>query len=118
MYAIKNRVQLIGKVREKPIIREAANGTKWARVFILVEDGYFKAKGVYVKEDQKHTLVVQGRIAALVEKSLEKGMEVAVSGRLVNRLFYDSKGERKCVTEVLVKELLILNVHWQEQDEG
>jgi single-strand DNA-binding protein len=117
MYAIKNSVQLIGSLVDKPVIKDSGDGRKSARFSILIEDGYYNARGLHVKEDQRHTLVAQGKIAALAEKALEKGMEVAIVGRLINRNFNDSRGERRTVTEVLVSELLILNTHWQEQDE-
>lgn len=117
MYAIKNNVQLIGSLVERPVIKTAVDGRKSARFSIIIEDGYYNAKGAHVREDQRHTLVAHGRIAALAEKSLVKGMVVGIVGRLINRLFHDSRGVHKSVTEVLVNELLILDVHWQDYDQ-
>jgi len=117
MYAIKNNVQLIGRLVKKPVIAEYADGRKWARFSIVIEDSYHNAQGTYIKDDQKHRVVAQGRIASLAEKTLDKGMVVAVSGRLVNRDFMDGSGVYRSVTEVLINELLILDMYWQEQDE-
>lgn len=117
MYAIKNNVQLIGSLMGNPVIKDAGDGKKIARFSILIEDSYCNAKGHHIKEAQSHTLVTQGRIATLAEKYLEKGMMVAIVGRLVNRNFRDSKGSRKTITEVLVSELLILDMQMQEQNE-
>ena len=117
MYAIKNNVQLIGSLVERPIIKDGREGKKTARFSILIEDSYCNSRGVYIKEAQRHALVAQGRIALLAEKFLEKGMVVAIGGRLINRHFDDSKGGRRFVTEVLVSELLILDMQMQEQNE-
>lgn len=117
MYAIKNNVQLIGSLVDRPVIKDAGDGRKLARFSILIEDSYCNAKGFRIKEAQSHTLVAQGRIATLAEKYLEKGMMVAIVGRLINRSFKDSKGSQKSITEVLVSELLILDMQMQEQNE-
>ncbi len=117
MYAIKNNVQLIGSLMDRPVIKEVGDGKKQARFSILIEDSYYNAKGLHIKESQCHTLVAQGRIATLAEKYLEKGMMLAIVGRLINRHFNNSRGDKKYVTEVLVSELLILNMQVQEQNE-
>ena len=108
---------MIGHLADKPLIKDTADGRKIARFSILIEDSYFNAKGSHIKDVQQHTLVAQGRIAALAEKYLSKGMTIAIVGRLVNRQFDDSRGSRKYITEVMVTELLILNMQMQEQQE-
>ncbi|MBN8878899.1 MAG: single-stranded DNA-binding protein [Sphingobacteriales bacterium] len=115
MYAIKNNVQLIGSLMGNPVIKDGGDGRKIARFSILIEDSYCNAKGLHIKEVQSHALVVQGRIATLAEKYLEKGMTVAIVGRLINRNFKDSNGSCKTITEVLVSELLILDMPMQDE---
>ncbi|MCG2613000.1 single-stranded DNA-binding protein [Terrimonas sp. NA20] len=109
MYAIKNNVQLVGVVVDKPIVRGSEEGKKTARFSIFIDDCYYNAKGAKVTESQSHVLVAQGKIAVIAEKYLEKDTQVAVLGRLVNRNFRNSRGISKTVTEVLVSELLILD---------
>lgn len=117
MYAIKNTVQLVGNVTEHPVIRETGDGKKYARFSISIEDAYNNGKGLRVKETQSHALVAYGKVAALVEKYLEKDMTVAILGRLVNRLFRDSKGANRSITEVQVNELLILDMQVHDDRE-
>jgi single-strand DNA-binding protein len=117
MYAIKNNVQLVGSVIDKPIVKGAAGGQKTVRFSIFIEDCYCNAKGVKVTETQSHTIVAKGKVANLAEKYLEPEKVVVVSGRLVNRKFRDSSGISREVTEILVNELLILDMQVQE-DEG
>jgi|SRR6218665_172365 len=117
MYAIKNNVQLVGTVTDRPIVKDAGDGRKLARFSIFIEDSYNNAKGLRIKDTQSHTLVAQGKIATLAEKYLEKDMMVAIIGRLINRHFRDSRGISRSITEVQVSELLILDMQVQEQNE-
>ena len=117
MYAIKNTVQLVGSIVDRPVIHDGGDGRKVARFSIFIEDAYNNSKGVKIKETQSHTLVAQGKIASLAEKYLDKDMMVAILGRLINRHFRDSRGTNRSVTEVQVSELLILDMQVQEQNE-
>lgn len=117
MYAIKNTVQLVGSVVDRPVIKDAGDGRKVARFSLFIEDSYNNARGLRIRETQSHTLVAQGKIATLAEKYLEKDMMVAILGRLINRNFRNSKGSSRSVTEVQVSELLILDMQVQEQNE-
>ena len=114
MYAIKNNVQLVGSVMEKPVIRDCGDGRKLARFSIFIEDSYNNAKGVKVRESQSHVLVAQGKVANLIATHLEKDMMVAVRGRLANRSFIDSRGQSRSVTEILISELLMLDTQSRE----
>jgi single-strand DNA-binding protein len=47
-------------------------------------------------------------VAEIAEKYLDKGTEVALEGKLVNRNYTDKEGVKKYITEVQVSELLLL----------
>jgi single-strand DNA-binding protein len=47
-------------------------------------------------------------VAEIAEKLLQKGTEVTVDGKLVNRTYTDKQGEKKYITEVVVSELLVM----------
>jgi single-strand DNA-binding protein len=117
MYAIKNNVQLVGNVIEKPIVRGREEGKKTARFSIFIDECYYNARGAKVTESQSHVLVAQGKVATIAEKYLERDTPVAILGRLVNRRFRDRRGVSKSVTEVHVNELLILDRLVQEDCE-
>jgi single-strand DNA-binding protein len=52
--------------------------------------------------------VAWGKVAEIAEKYLDKGKEVAIEGKLVNRSYNDREGNKKYITEVQVSELLLL----------
>jgi single-strand DNA-binding protein len=108
MYALKNKVQLIGNLGNKPEIRTLDGGKKMARFSVATNESYRNTKGEKVTETQWHNLVAWGKVAELVEKYLDKGSEVAIEGKLTNRSWNDKDGTKKYMTEVVVNELLML----------
>ena len=108
MYALKNKVQLIGHLGKQPDVRTTETGKKWARFSVATNEVYRSAKGDKVTETQWHNLVAWGKVAEIAEKFLDKGSEVAIEGKLVNRSYTDKEGNKKYITEVQVNEVLLL----------
>ncbi len=108
MYALKNKVQLIGNLGNAPEVKELGEGKKMARFSIATSDAYKNAKGEKITETQWHNIVAWGKVADIAEKYLLKGTEVALEGKLVNRNYLDKQGVKKYVTEVVVNELLLM----------
>ena len=108
MYALKNKVQLIGNLGNLPEIKNTESGKKLARFSIATNEVYNNSKGEKVKETTWHNLVAWGKVAEIVEKFLVKGSEIAIEGKLINRSYTDKDGVKKYVTEVQVNELLML----------
>ncbi|MDN3659521.1 single-stranded DNA-binding protein [Ferruginibacter paludis] len=109
MYALKNKVQLIGNLGNAPEIKNTESGKKLARFSIATNENYRNAKGEKVTETTWHNLVAWGKVADLAEKFLQKGTEVVIEGKLINRSYTDKDGIKKYVSEVQVNELLLLN---------
>jgi single-strand DNA-binding protein len=108
MYALKNKVQLIGHVGQKPQVRNFEGDKKMVRFSVATNETYRNAQGAKVTDTQWHTLVAFGKVADIAEKYLDKGSEVALEGKLVNRNYTDKEGIKRYVTEVQVSELLLL----------
>ena len=109
MYALKNKVQLIGNLGNAPEIKNTESGKKLARFSIATNENYRNAKGEKVTETTWHNLVAWGKVADLAEKFLHKGTEVVIEGKLINRSYTDKDGTKKYISEVQVNELLLLN---------
>ncbi|MEO6313784.1 MAG: single-stranded DNA-binding protein [Chitinophagaceae bacterium] len=108
MYALKNKVQLIGHVGNQPDVRTTESGKKLARFSVATNEVYRNAQGEKVTETQWHTLVAWGKVAEIAEKFLGKGTEVAIDGKLINRSYADKEGVKKYITEIQVNEVLLL----------
>ena len=108
MYALKNKVQLIGNLGNNPEIRTTEGGKKMARFSVATNETYRTAKGEKVTETQWHNLIAWGKVAEIAEQFLSKGSEVAIEGKLINRNYTDKDGNKRYVTEVQVNEVLML----------
>jgi single-strand DNA-binding protein len=108
MYALRNKVQLIGNLGAKPEVKNTENGRKLAKFSLATRESYQRPGGDKVTETQWHRLVAWGKVAELAEKFLDKGKEVAIEGKLINRSYKDKNGDKKYITEVQVSELMLL----------
>lgn len=108
MYALKNKVQLIGNLGAKPEVKNTESGKKLAQFSLATSESYRNAKGEKVNETQWHRVIAWGKVAEIAEKYLDKGKEIAIEGKLINRSYTDKQGNKKYITEVQVNELLML----------
>lgn len=108
MYALKNKVQLIGNLGNAPEVKTTESGKKLAKFSVATNESYRNAKGEKVTETTWHNLVAWGKVAEIAEKYLNKGSEIAIEGKLINRSYTDKDGNKKYITEVQVNELLML----------
>jgi single-strand DNA-binding protein len=109
MYALKNKVQLIGNLGNAPEVRNTETGKKLARFSMATNEQYKNSKGERVTETQWHNVIAWGNVAEIAEKYLKKGAEVAVEGKLVNRSYVDKEGAKRTITEIQVTEILMLS---------
>ena len=107
MNYLKNNVQLIGRLGNAPEVRVFESGKRMATFSLATNDTYKNNKGEKVEDTQWHNIVVWGKKVDIVERFLEKGSEVAVTGKLSYRS-YEVEGERRFSTEVNVQELLMM----------
>jgi len=108
MYALKNKVQLIGNLGQNPEIKTLEGGKKLAKFTVATNETYRNANGEKVTETQWHNLVAWGKLAEIIEKYITKGSEIAVEGKLTYRSYNDKDGNKKYFTEIQVNELLML----------
>ena len=108
MSTLKNKVQLIGNLGYTPEIINLESGKKLAKISLATNESYKNNKGETIKETQWHNLIAWGKTAEIIEKYLQKGNEVAIEGKLVNRSYEDKNGEKRYITEIIINELLML----------
>ncbi len=108
MYALKNKVQLIGNLGNAPEVKNTENGKKLARFSMATNETYRGRTGEKITETTWHNVVAWGKVADIAEKFLTKGKEVAIEGKLINRSYTDKDGIKRFVTEIQVNELLLI----------
>ncbi|MBS1497073.1 MAG: single-stranded DNA-binding protein [Bacteroidetes bacterium] len=109
MYALKNKVQLIGNLGNAPEVRNTESGKKLVRFSVATNETYRNGKGEKITETQWHNIIAWGKLADIAEKYLVKGTEVAIDGKLMSRSYTDKEGNKKFVTEIQVNEILMLS---------
>ena len=109
MNRLNNSVNLIGNLGMDPEVKMLEGGKTFARFSLATSSFYKNASGERVSDAQWHNVVAWGKTAEIVQKFLKKGSKVVIEGRLNNRQYQASSGEKKYITEVVVNELLMLN---------
>lgn len=105
--SLRNKVTLIGHTGKEVEIVNFENG-KIAKVTLATNDYYTNSLGEKVEETQWHNLVVNSKLADIMEKYVQKGKEIAVEGKIVYRTYDDKDGVKRYITEIRVDELVLL----------
>ena len=108
MYALKNKVQLIGHVGQEPEIKTFEGGKKLANITLATNENYTNNKGEKVEQTEWHRITAWGKLADLIDKYVIKGKEIAIEGKLTHRSYDDKDGNKRYITEIVATELLLL----------
>ncbi len=108
MNNLRNSVRLIGNLGMNPESREIAADRKVVKFSIATSETHKDKQGNKIVDTQWHNITCWGKQAEIAEKYLQKGSEVAVEGKLVNRSYTDKNGVKKFSTEIVVNELLLM----------
>lgn len=109
MNALRNKVQLIGRLGQEPEITTFPDGNKMAKFSMATDDSYKDKDGQKVERAYWHNVVVRGGLVKVVESYVQKGQEIAIEGKLTNRSWEDKDGNKRYITEILCNELLMLS---------
>ncbi len=109
MNALRNKVQLIGRLGQEPEIVTLKDGNKMAKFSMATDDSYKDKNGQKIERAYWHNVVVWGGLVNVVENYVNKGQEIAIEGKLTNRSWDDKDGNKRYMTEVVCNELLMLS---------
>ncbi|MBP5996199.1 MAG: single-stranded DNA-binding protein [Crocinitomicaceae bacterium] len=115
MNALKNKVNLIGRLGVQPEIVNMESGRKLARFTLATNENYKNKNGEWQSITQWHTINAWGKLAELVQKLLTKGQEIVVEGKLVNLSYENKNGEKRFSTVVEASEFLVLTPKTEKQ---
>lgn len=109
MNALRNKVQLIGRLGQDPEIRTLEGGKKVAHFNVATNESYRNAEGTKIDETTWHSIVAWNGLAELSSKFLSKGREVCIEGRISYRSYTDKNGVQRNVTEIVATDLVMLS---------
>ena len=111
-----NRIILIGRLTTDPESRTTTDGLAVTKFRLAVERPVAGAQ----KEDNVDLIdiVTWQRLAEVCAQYLKKGRLVLVEGRIQNRSFEDQSGQRRWVTEVVARNMTMLDKGQGMADKG
>lgn len=103
----KNIVQLIGSFKYPQFITQD-NDFKFVKFRIITQESYLSHDGIKSKDEMYHVCYAFGVHIEIIERFIGNGAEIAIEGRLINRIL--KNGYKEYVeTSIYVTDLLILN---------
>ncbi len=108
-----NKVMLIGNAGADPEVRTTSGGGRVANLSLATSRTWNGPSGDRQEKTEWHKCVVWNskvsQLADVVEKYVRKGDRVYVEGRIEYRQYQDKDGQTRYVTEVNVRDLLLLS---------
>lgn len=108
MNTLRNKVSLIGRLGGQPEITKFESGSQVARMSLATNERFKDKSGEWADSTQWHHIVAWGKQVDRIAKTLAKGTEVVIEGRLVNRSYETKTGEKRYMTEVEMNDFLVL----------
>ncbi|WP_235298543.1 single-stranded DNA-binding protein [Portibacter marinus] len=103
-----NKVILIGNLGKDPEVRHLESGSVVAKFSVATNENYRDKNGEWQTLTEWHNIVVWRGLAERAERSLKKGMQVYIEGKLTTRKWQDSNGNDRYTTDVVANYLRIL----------
>lgn len=99
-----NKVILLGRLTKDVETRYTQTNNSLVATFTLAVNRRFAKEGEERQTDFIN-IVAWGKTGEFSSKYFKKGLQVAVVGRLQNRSYEDSNGQKKYITEVIAEEV-------------
>lgn len=110
MNALRNKVNMIGRLGAKPEIITVSGGHVLTRFSIAINERKKDKSGAWQNDTQWHTLTAWGKLAENISKFADKGNEIAIEGRLINKNYQTKDGERRYVSEIEISDFIVFNL--------
>ncbi len=108
MNALRNKVQLIGRLGTPVEVKKLDNGNALGKCALATNEVYKNKNGERVEETTWHNLVIWGKSAEILAKYTDKGSEVAIEGKISNNNYTDKEGVKRYSTEIVVNDFLLM----------
>jgi len=107
-----NKVTLVGNVGADPEIRSTSGGNKVAQFSLATSRQWNSASGEKQEKTEWHKCVAWNAkgsgLADIIERYVKKGDKLFVEGRIEYRQYEDKDKQTRYVTEINVREIVLL----------
>ena len=104
-----NHVNLSGKINSDPKIVQLENGRRIAQFSLATQESYLDSDGNVKNRKNWHRICAWGNWVSVLETIGEKGINLAIEGKLVSRFYKSDTGQRKMITEVEINDLVVIS---------
>jgi single-strand DNA-binding protein len=104
-----NKVILVGNVGKDPVVRYFEKGVAKATFPLATSETYTNQQGETITSTEWHNIVLWRALAEVAEKTVKKGAQVYIVGKIKTRSYVDKDGNNKYITEILADTLLVLD---------
>lgn len=118
MNTLRNKVNLIGRIGKNPEIQTVGTTKDYAltRFPLATNESYKDKNGQWHENTQWHNLMAWGKTAERITKLIQKGQEIMIEGRIVNKM-YEKDGEKRYSTDIEVTDFLLLSPKNTDKEE-
>jgi len=103
-----NKVLLLGNVGKDPVVRYFDKGVAKATFPLATSETYTNQQGETITSTEWHNIVLWRALAEVAEKTIKKGTQVYVVGRIKTRSYVDKDGNNKYITEILADTMMVM----------
>lgn len=111
-----NKVILIGRLGSDPDIRFSASGTQVAKFNVATDE--YDPQAENKRRTEWHKVVAFGKTAELAGQYLAKGKLVYIEGSLRTSQWDDPQGNKRYMTEIVVRDLTFLGGGGSDEQGG
>lgn len=104
-----NKVILVGNVGKDPVVRYFDKGVAKATFPLATSESYTNQQGETVTTTEWHNIVLWRALAEVAEKTVKKGTQLYVTGKIKTRSYVDKDGNNKYITEILADAMYIID---------
>ncbi|MGQ9620003.1 MAG: single-stranded DNA-binding protein [Bacteroidales bacterium] len=104
-----NKVILIGNVGKDPVIRYFDRGVAKATFPLATSETYTNQNGETVTTTEWHNIVIWRALAEVAEKTVKKGTQLYIVGKIKTRSYVDKEGNNKYITEILADTMFVID---------
>jgi single-strand DNA-binding protein len=103
-----NKVILVGNVGKDPVVKYFDKGVAKATFPLATSETYTNQQGETITTTEWHNIVLWRALAEVAEKTVKKGAQLYIIGKIKTRSYVDKDGNNKYITEILGDTMVLL----------
>lgn len=112
-----NKVMIIGNLGRDPEMRYTSSGRPVTSFSVATNRVSVTPEGERRQFTEWFNVVAWGNLAETCNQYLRKGSRVYIEGRLQTRSWEDAEGQRRYRTELVARDLIMLDARRPEEEE-